>query len=180
MKPLTTLVFSLLASGFLFPWGIRAQEDAELFEVLKKKDSLLFRAAFDTCDPETMATLFWDEFEFYHDKAGLTLGREAFLSPMYEQCSDKTSDWLQPSKRILIENSLKVFPLRDKGEIYGAIQEGQHRFEFLNEKGEYQKGDIARFIHLWVLDHGQWKIRRELSYDHQPAESYQIENSKTQ
>ena len=180
MKPLTTLVISLLAFGCLFSSGILAQEGAELYEVLRKKDSLLFRAAFDTCDPETMANLFSQDFEFYHDKAGLTAGREAFLSPMYEQCRGSNRNWVQPSKRILIKNSLQVFPLRDKGDIYGAIQEGQHRFEFLNEKGEYQKGDIARFIHLWVLEEGQWKIRRELSYDHQPAESYHIENIKTQ
>jgi hypothetical protein len=52
-----------------------------------------------------------------------------------------------------------------------------HRFEFLNEKKQYQKGDIARFIHLWILEDGQWKIKRELSYDHLPAGSFQIEKS---
>lgn len=179
MKNLKTIGFCLLASGCLFSSGIQAQEDSELFEILRKKDSVLFRAAFDTCDPVTMASLFTVDFEFYHDRVGLTKGRETFLSPMHEQCRDLDTSWVQPSRRILIENSLKVFPLKDNGQLYGAIQEGQHRFEFLNEKKEYQKGDIARFIHLWVLDEGQWKIRRELSYDHQPAESYQIRKTIT-
>ncbi len=180
MNRLKTVVSSLLAFGCLFSSGLWAQEDAEIYEILRKKDSVLFQAAFDDCDPETMATLFSEDFEFYHDKAGLTKGRKTFLFPMYERCRDRDTGWIQPSRRILIQNSLKVFPLRNQGELYGAIQEGRHRFEFLNEEQEYQKGDIARFIHLWMLDDGQWKIKRELSYDHQPAGSYQIENTITQ
>lgn len=151
-------------------------QNSELYQLLKEKDSLLFHAAFNTCDPETMASLFTEDFEFYHDKGGTTLGRETFLAPMFKSCSQKTEDWKQPSKRILLENSLSVYPLRKDGILYGAIQHGMHRFEFLNENKEYQKGDIARFTHLWVLEADQWKIKRELSYDHQPASSYKIEN----
>ncbi|GGD58488.1 nuclear transport factor 2 family protein [Muriicola marianensis] len=171
-------VFRYTILIFLTAWSYisQAQEptDSDLFETLKQKDSLLFRAAFDTCDPATMASLFSEDFEFYHDKAGLTEGKQVFLSPMYTRCQEKGESWVQPSKRILIEGSLAVFPLRNNGDLYGAIQQGQHRFEFLNENREYQQGDIARFIHLWVLENGQWKIKRELSYDHQPAETYTI------
>jgi hypothetical protein len=38
----------------------------------------------------------------------------------------------------------------------------------MNNQKEYQKGDIAKFIHVWVLENEEWKIKRELSYDHQP------------
>ena len=62
--------------------------------------------------------------------------------------------------------SLEVYPLYNNGQLYGAIQHGVHTFEFLNHQGEYQKGDIAKFTHVWVLEDGTWKVRRELSYDH--------------
>ncbi len=172
MKTFAYSFIGVLLPALLFTaWGQQAA-DTELYELLKEKDSLLFNAAFDTCDTETMASLFTEDFEFYHDKGGVTLGREAFLEPMKTNCSQWDTKTLQPSKRILIENSLRVFPLRKDGVLYGAIQEGMHRFEFLNEQKQYQKGDIARFTHLWILTEGEWKIKRELSYDHQPASTY--------
>ncbi len=151
--------------------NIKAQvsEDSELFLVLKDKDSLLFHAAFNVCDTETMADLFTEDFEFYHDKVGATLGREEFLGPVQMECEGRNPDHPQPAKRILVPGSLEVYPLYKHGTLYGAIQHGRHRFEFLNDKGNYQKGDIARFTHIWIKSDKEWKIKRELSYDHQPS-----------
>ena len=174
-RALPILVIFVLLAGTLSTHG-QLPQDSELHLLLKEKDSVLFHAAFENCDPQTMASLFTEDFEFYHDKGGATMGRDSFLSPMYEICSQNAEDWVQPSRRILIENSLRVFPLRKDGALYGAIQEGMHRFEFLNGQQEYQQGDIARFTHLWILEDDQWKIKRELSYDHQPASNYQIDN----
>lgn len=141
-------------------------KDSELYKTLKSKDSLLFDAAFNRCDVETMESLFTEDFEFYHDKGGFTDGREAFLKPTRENCGKRDPDAPQNAKRILIDGSLEVYPLLKDGELYGAIQHGVHSFEFLNGKGGYQKGDIAKFTHVWMLKDGQWKIKRELSYDH--------------
>lgn len=151
----------------------QAQEPAtsELYLLLKSKDSLLFDAAFNRCDVDTMESLFTEDFEFYHDRGGFTDGREAFLKPTRENCDKRDPSAAQYSKRILIDGSLEVYPLKKDGEIYGAIQHGVHRFEFLNEKNEYQKGDIAKFTHVWMLIDGEWKIKRELSYDHHLMES---------
>jgi hypothetical protein len=167
------LAFVLL-SGALAQVQGQLDANTELHQLLKKKDSMLFNAAFDDCDPQTMASLFTEDFEFYHDKGGATYGRESFLAPMFANCAQWDENTQQPSKRILLENSLKVFPLKKDGVLYGAIQEGVHRFEFLNENKEYQKGDIAKFTHLWIITNGEWKIKRELSFDHQPASSYEI------
>ncbi|WP_425237599.1 nuclear transport factor 2 family protein [Ulvibacterium sp.] len=147
--------------------GAQVNRESELFQALKEKDSILFDAAFNQCDTETMASLFSEDFEFYHDKVGVTFGKGNFLKPMEENCTKRNFDDPQPAKRILLENSLEVFPLYKEGELYGAIQHGVHRFEFLNENKEYQKGDIAKFTHVWILDQDAWKIKRELSYDHQ-------------
>ncbi len=146
-------------------------KDSELYKVLKSKDSLLFDAAFNRCDVATMESLFTEDFEFYHDKGGFTDGREAFLKPTREECEKRDPEAPQYSKRILMDESLEVYPLYKKGELYGAIQHGVHRFEFLNDKNEYQKGDIAKFTHVWVLQDGEWRIKRELSYNHHLMEN---------
>jgi len=155
----------------------RAQEtqQSSLHILLQQKDSILFDAAFNRCDAKTMETLFTEDFEFYHDKGGATLGREEFLAPIRKQCAGQNPDAPQPAKRILTEGSLEVYPLYKDGALYGAIQHGIHSFKFLNQDKEYQQGDTAKFTHLWVLEDGQWKIKRELSYDHQ---HHQTENSK--
>jgi hypothetical protein len=152
-------------------WPVNAQleERSELYQLLKAKDSVLFVAAFDLCDTQTMASLFTEDFEFYHDRVGATWGRNSFLEPMQSDCAQRDPQGPQPAKRILIPGSLEVYPLYNNGSLYGAIQHGVHRFEFLNKDGIYQKGDIARFTHIWIKSDGEWKIKRELSYDHQPS-----------
>ena len=164
VRHLILLIAMLLT--FLLGFG-QEDKNSELHLLLKQKDSVLFDAAFNNCDPETMAALFTEDFEFYHDKGGVTQGREMFMARVRENCANRNTDDPQPAKRILVENSLEVFPMYDQGNLYGAIQHGIHRFEFLNDKKEYQRGDTAKFTHVWILKEGNWKIKRELSYDHQ-------------
>ena len=162
---LKKITFLALAS---ITMGLYAQEYTkdDLYTVLKEKDSLLFDAAFNTCGIDILNSIVTSDVEFYHDKGGITEGREAFVGRVEEGCKNRSINDPQPAKRILVPNSLEVYPMFNNGVLYGAIQHGVHTFEFLNEKGEYQKGDIAKFTHVWVLKDGAWKIRRELSYDH--------------
>ncbi|GLU44295.1 YybH family protein [Allomuricauda sp. NBRC 101325] len=159
-------IFGCFALLLSFSVNAQEPETSALYLTLKSKDSLLFDAAFNRCDVATMESLFTEDFEFYHDKGGFTEGRDEFLNPTREDCAKRDPLAPQYSKRILIEGSLEVYPLKKDGVIYGAVQHGVHRFEFLNDKKEYQKGDIAKFTHVWVLVDGTWKIKRELSYDH--------------
>lgn len=141
-------------------------KDTELYKTLKSKDSILFDAAFNRCDVATLESLFTEDLEFYHDKGGFTDGRETFLKSVRENCARRNPSEPQNSKRILMDGSLEVYPLYRDGELYGAIQHGVHSFEFLNDRKKYQKGDVAKFTHVWLLKDGQWQVRRELSYDH--------------
>ena len=161
-----TYIFGILILAVSFSAHGQASKDSELYKILKSKDSLLFDAAFNRCDVDTMESLFTEDFEFYHDKGGFTDGREAFLKPTRENCEKRDPEAPQSSKRILMDGSLEVYPLYKGEELYGAIQHGVHRFEFLNDQEEYQKGDMAKFTHVWMLIDGSWKIKRELSYDH--------------
>ncbi|MCB0373530.1 MAG: nuclear transport factor 2 family protein [Muricauda sp.] len=161
-KSISTLFFM----GISTLLGAQIGTDSELYKTLQSKDSILFDAAFNRCDPDTLESIFTEDFEFYHDKGGLTDSRDAFLQPLRDNCAERDPSAPQYSKRILIKGSLEVYPMYKNGELYGAIQHGVHRFEFLNDKNEYQKGDIAKFTHVWVLQDGRWKVKRELSYDH--------------
>ena len=151
------------------PAKAQVAENSELYQLLKAKDSILFRAAFDLCDTQTVANLFTEDLEFYHDKVGATMGRDDFMEAMQSNCNQRDPQAPQPAKRILVPGSLEVYPLYNRGILYGAIQHGVHRFEFLNKKGVYQKGDIARFTHVWIKSEEEWKMKRELSYDHKSS-----------
>ncbi|MFT6797625.1 MAG: hypothetical protein ACJART_002778 [Maribacter sp.] len=163
---LKIIVYSIVALFASLAFG-QVEANSELHLLLAQKDSLLFNAAFNTCNTNVLEEIFTEDFEFYHDKGGLTEGRDAFLNPMKENCAQRITTEMQPSKRILIANSLAVYPLYENGELYGAIQHGIHRFESLDKDNSYQRGDIAKFTHVWVKENLVWKVKRELSYDHQ-------------
>lgn len=139
-------------------------ESSELFQILKANDSLLFDVGFNTCDMKTWASLITDDLEFYHDKGGVTSSKAQLLEEVNNGIC-KSDDFV--SRRALIKGSLKVFPMYNEGTLYGAIQEGIHRF-YEKPKGRTEvEGSIARFTHLWLLQQdGSWKISLVLSYDH--------------
>ncbi len=58
----------------------QVQHTDKLYETLKEKDSLLFDVSFNTCDISQFENLVSDNFEFYHDKAGITNSKAAFIS----------------------------------------------------------------------------------------------------
>lgn len=160
------LIFFLLAFLLAMPaLKAQSQEAAELFNTLKANDELLFNRGFNGCDIRQLETLVSEDFEFYHDQAGITSSKQAFLKSIREgicQLSYKP-------RRELVEGSLEVYPLKNKGVLYGAIQTGRHRFYAIEkDKPEYLTSE-ARFTHLWKLEKGKWKLLRALSYDHQPA-----------
>lgn len=161
-----TIILLVLAVAFGKQGTAQTAPENELFAMLKAQDSILFDAAFNTCGIDTLNAIFTEDFEFYHDKGGITEGRDTFVGRIAEGCANRKPDTKQPAKRILVPGSLEVYPLYSNGQLYGAIQHGVHTFEFLNAQGEYQKGDIAKFTHVWILKDGKWKVRRELSYDH--------------
>ena len=161
------IIFIFLIVPFL---GVsQVEKTSELFKTLSKNDSLIFNASFKTCNLKELGTLINDDFEFYHDKAGLMVGKETFI--------ENTKNGLCKSpyklRRELKKESLEVFAMHDnKGNLYAAIQKGVHSF-YENDK----KGSVAKFTHLWVLKDGAWLLKRVLSYDHRDPP---IEINKTE
>ncbi len=123
------LAFALLLSPFV----LFAQADtlSGLYRALKSNDSLLFNIGYNTCDIKPFEELLSDNFEFYHDEAGLTNSKAVFIAGIKNGLCKLD----YKPRRVLVENSLQVYPLEKNGVLYGAVQTGIHQFYAL-EKGK--------------------------------------------
>ena len=128
-----------------------APHDSDLFKTIASLDRAVFDA-YNTCDLEKFASFFVDDVEFYHDKGGLTPGRQRLVESVKNNICGKV-------RRELVPTTLEVYPMDG----YGALQTGSHVFcEMASKRCE----GIARYIHLWQRKDGAWKITRVMSYDH--------------
>jgi Domain of unknown function (DUF4440) len=147
-------------------------EQPKLFETMQGLDRQLFEAA-NHCDYEKLTAMIDENLEFYHDKDGLMLGRQAFLEAVkHNTCGVMI--------RELVPATLEVYPIHG----YGAIEMGVHRFhhpghekEFPAAKelgmtrfldpgaAEWPVGE-AKFLQIWQLKDGTWKLTRVVSYGH--------------
>lgn len=147
----TTFLFCLLQ------FSARGQSksrvpDPVLFESISALDSAFF-AAYNSCNVSAMDSLLREDLEFYHDQGG-KMDKQAVLEATRKNVCGKV-------QRELIKETLEVFPIAG----FGAIQSGSHRFKNLAE-GDKEFGKPARFLHIWKLQAGSWKLFRIISYDH--------------
>jgi hypothetical protein len=158
------------ATGMPVPPGAKVVVDAErwpegkaapaathasdtLFTTVAALDTKLFDA-YNHCDLPTLNAMVEDGLEFYHDKTGLTVGKQPFLDAIKNNICGKT-------QRTLVPGSLEVYPLKD----YGAVEIGVHRFR---QPGRPEEGvGEAKFVTLWHYKDGTWKISRAISFDHE-------------
>ncbi|WP_299892152.1 DUF4440 domain-containing protein [uncultured Lacinutrix sp.] len=139
-------------------------KNSELFKTLKQNDSLLFNEGFNKCDVNQFETFIASDFEFYHDKHGITNSKEAFMLSISNGLCNKSNTI--KSRRELVKGSLSVYPLYNKGVLYGAIQKGEHKFFEKQDNKIERKTSIAKFTHLWIKKESQWQIKRVLSFNH--------------
>ena len=157
-------ILNLLLSLVFLPFasGLFAQSESALALKILQNDSLLFHEAFNKCKLEHLNDLISDDFEFYHDQGGITNGKANFISSI----ENNICNIPYKPRRELIEAETKIFPLHSQGELYGVLQMGKHKFYAKEEgKAEYFTS-IADFTHLWILENGEWKVKRVISYNH--------------
>lgn len=149
----------------LFFFGnIHAQIDkkSELFLELKRQDSIFFERGFNNCDMAYLEKSMDDNLKFYHDKGGFQ-NKKLFLERTKENiCSNP----LKKPIRKVVPESLEVFPLYDDGNLYGAIQTGEHQFYIREPDKKDVLGGRAKFTTVWTKKDGNWVISDVLSYDH--------------
>jgi len=135
----------------------------ELHDEIAAMDVKLFAAVFDTCDTATLATLVTDDFEFYHDKDGLSSTSGAqFLKAIEDMCARQRAGTDYRARRELAADSMRVYPLNN----YGAIQVGKHRFYQLLPGEPEKLVEVSLFTNVWKKDATGWRLARVLSYDH--------------
>lgn len=127
-----------------------------LFQTIAALDKQLFDAV-DRCDMAKVESFWAEDVEFYHDKEGLTVGRDKIVASIKNNLCGKV-------KRELVPGTLEVYPLNG----YGAVEIGVHRFLHPWAQDHGVVGE-AKFIHVWQTKDGQWKITRVISYDHAMA-----------
>lgn len=140
----------------------QVESSSDLYKTLKSKDSRIFDVGFNQCRLDVQAELMSEDLEFYHDQGGVSYTREANLESMKNGlCKNGKNRYF----RELVEGSLEVYPMKNGSELYGAIQKGVHRFyDIKNGKKEFES--IANFTHFWMLNGGEWKVKRVFSYNH--------------
>jgi hypothetical protein len=171
--PLPSLVslLALLTLLFVAPFHASAQSVAKedgaltsgpLYDALLEMDRRLFEASFVTCDAATANAIFADDVEFYHDQAGRSVGEQVRENTRRLTSSCPAGRGVT---RSLVPGSVRVYPIQG----YGAVQMGTHRFD---ERGA-ATSTITRFVHVWHMSDGKWRLARVLSLDHRsiPAAS---------
>lgn len=167
MKHRVTLVFlAFFAVLFLFSLATAAKaqvaENSALFKTVMGLDGRLFDEGFNQCRLGRFDALTAPDLEFFHDKGGRQ-DRARFLKASRENICGNPNG--RPV-RTLVPGSTQVFPLENDGVLYGAVQQGVHRFHIQGQDpGKYGYTE-AKFSHVWILDKGRWQLKTALSFDH--------------
>jgi ketosteroid isomerase-like protein len=139
------------------------RQTQELYDEIAEMDRVLFAAVFDTCDIAKLSTLVTDDFEFFHDKDGLSSTSGAqFVKAIAGTCEHQKTGEDYRARRELVPGSMKVYPLNN----YGAIEVGRHRFYQLLPGAPEKLVEVSLFTNVWKKDAGGWRLSRVLSYDH--------------
>ena len=167
MKRLFTILSIILATFSAFA---QVDKNSDLYKTILAKDSLLFDVGFNHCDIKQFENLLSDNLKFYHDKDGIS-DKTKFLTNLKNGiCNNQTNRQVQ---RFLVKESTELFPLYKNDVLYGAVQNGAHKF---SEKRESQ-GGIAKFTNVWQLENGEWKLTSSFSFDHEADENKKAEKS---
>ena len=137
------------------------QKSGELYQTISKLDSIFFEA-FNNCDLKTYESFLTFDYEFYHDKQGLTVSKKNEMESMKIFCGEQRDR--QQISRELKKESLEVYPLNQ----YGAIASGEHIFYLVIDENTSKPISKAKFTSIWRFDNDEWKLARTISYHHTP------------
>lgn len=158
---------------FLGNFQAQIEKDSPLFLELKKQDSLFFERGFNNCDIAYLEKSVDENLKFYHDFGGFQ-DKKLFLERTKKNICGNPN---QKPIRKVIGSSLEVFPLYDNGNLYGAIQTGEHQFFTRERNKEDILGGQAKFTSVWTKKEGNWIMSDVLSYDHgEPNKSKLTDN----
>ncbi|MCH6232858.1 nuclear transport factor 2 family protein [Cognataquiflexum rubidum] len=146
-----------------------AQKSGELYDTISKLDYTFFKAL-NECDLKKYESFLAFDYEFYHDKQGLTVSKASEMESMSLFCGEQRER--QQIKRELIKESLEVYPIAN----YGAIENGEHIFHLVIDENTSKPVSKAKFTSIWSFDNNEWKLARTISYNHIPYGKIQLDD----
>ena len=160
LRLITILIFIFCLESF-------AQKSGELYDTISKLDSTFFKAL-NECDLKKYESFLAFDYEFYHDRQGLTVSKANEMKSMRLFCGEQRER--QRIKRVLIKESLMVYPILN----YGAIENGEHIFHLVIDDNTSKPISKAKFTSIWRFDNNEWKLARTISYNHLPYGKIQL------
>lgn len=154
VRTMLLLVSLLAAPAFLASAQSNpgAKATCELVTTITGLDAALFDA-YNRCDLDKFGSMLADDLEFYHDQTGLAVGKQKTIDGVKNNLCGKVH-------RELVPGTMEVYPIHG----FGAVEIGVHRFSHPGQPSE-NMGE-AKFIHIWQLKDGVWKLSRVISVDH--------------
>lgn len=142
-------------------------QGAALAQVVTASDATFFALFFEGCDPEKLATMVTDDFEFFDDRGGLAATDGAsFVAQYRTRCEARRVPDAWRSRREPVPETLHIYRMNG----YGAVETGEHLFYERRGDGPEALAGRAKFSQIWKLEDGRWKLARVFSYDHAAAE----------
>lgn len=162
---MSKLLYGVGLSALVLPCAVMAQLAADWEAEVRQFDTRYWQA-YNECEIAKLAAMNTDDLEFYHDIGGVSKGKAKFSELVAKNICGRPGMRI---RREAIADSMHFYPMRDGEKLYGAIVSGEHRFyERPNGGWEVLTGQ-ARFTHMLLLQEGQWKVARVLSFAHGPA-----------
>jgi hypothetical protein len=123
----------------------------------RKLDAALFDA-YNRCDLEKFGSLVSENVGFYHDQAGLKVGKAALTDSVKKYACGICE---------LGTRGRTVHVYRMEG--FGALEMGVRRFHEKTQAGT-ESVEEGKFICLWQSKGGAWKVTRIIIYDYHSVE----------
>jgi ketosteroid isomerase-like protein len=155
-KNIGLTLFVCLFANALFAQKTTQVVNDQLYKDVAKADSLLFDA-FNNCDTVSYRKFIKDDIEFFHDLGGLNVGADYEMRSIREMCARGSH-----IRRELIKSTLEVYPIKG----YGAVEIGVHTFYHTNKGQKEKVSGTYKFVQVWQLNEGAWKLARVISYGH--------------
>lgn len=133
----------------------------ELAAKLENKDSILFNAAFNTCNLNEVQAVLSKDFVFYHDGGygaqTTSQSEKDFIESIQKNFCDNKN---MKMKRELENGSAQVFLTDDNY----AIQTGTQKFYVVIAGDGDKIVEESKFSRDWKKINGDWKMTKELDY----------------
>ncbi len=129
IKPICHLALFTILLAVCSAHAFAQTEKQKLTATILHLDSAFWNA-YNHCDTSHFKDFVTDDVEFYHDKGGITSGAAALIESLDKNICGNANSRL---RREAVAGTVKVYPMQNGDEIYGAIISGEHEF-YITEK----------------------------------------------